>query len=378
MNFKKQRILICRSNPIVPDPRVEKTVKSLAEAGYNVAILCWDRTGRLPVGEVVNGVPCTRLPIKAQYGSGMENFLPLFRWQWMLFRWLIIHKNDYDLIHACDFDTVLAGMIVKRLFGKKVIYDIFDFYADHLRATPNWTKNIIRAVDLWVINHVDGLIVTDDARWEQISIEAPKNSAVIYNTPQDTSDLFGKQDQPSPSRGLQLVYVGLLQVERGLLDILSILNENPNWHLDLAGFGGDEELILEKAGKMENVQWHGRIPYQRALELTHGADVILALYDPALPNHRYASPNKLFEAMMLGKPIVVAAKTNIDSIVLDENCGLVIEYGGITELRDSLLRLDADLMLRRKLGANGRRAYETKYSWVEMKKRLLDLYGHMG
>jgi len=376
--MEKQRVLICRSNPIAPDPRVEKTTETLVHSEYEASILCWDRTGQLQAGELVSGVPCIRLPIMAQYGTGMENFFPLFRWQWRLLRWLVSHQKEYDLIHACDFDTVLPAMISKLLFGTQVVYDIFDFYADHLRATPKWIKNIIKAVDIWVIDHVDALIVIDDARWEQIGIEAPENGAVICNTPQDSSHLFGQQDQPAPSRRLHLVYVGLLQVERGLLDILSILKENQNWHLDLAGFGGDEARILKIADKLTNVTWHGRIPYQRALELTHTVDVVLALYDPALPNHRYASPNKLFEAMMLGKPVIVAANTNIDRIVAMENCGCIVEYGNLAELETALKGLHEDVAMRRKLGSNGRKAYENKYSWQEMKKRLLRLYDQLG
>ena len=51
------------------------------------------------------------------------------------------------MVHACDFDTILPALMCKWLWKIKVIYDIFDFYADHLRATPNLIKRMIRAVD---------------------------------------------------------------------------------------------------------------------------------------------------------------------------------------------------------------------------------------
>ncbi len=376
-NTANRRVLFCRSNPVAPDPRVEKAADALAAAGYDVQILCWDRSGDLPVKELVKGIPCFRMPIRARFGSGMGNFPALLRWQWALLNWLISHHAEYDLIHACDFDTVLPAILAKMLFGKIVVYDIFDFYADHLRATPGWIKRVIRVADLRAMKLVDGVIVSDEWRWEQIGIAPPKKSAVICNTPQDVRHHLETENQPDPRRTLRLVYVGLLQVERGLRDILSLLEEHPNWHLDLAGFGGDQEQILRISSTLANVTWHGRIPYQQALTLTSAADVVLALYDPAFAHHRYASPNKLFEAMMLGKPVIVAENTHIDRIVSQEKCGLVVKYGDLSALTDALGRLHGDDSLHRKLGANGRKAYESRYNWSQMRDRLLHLYARL-
>jgi glycosyltransferase involved in cell wall biosynthesis len=174
-----------------------------------------------------------------------------------------------------------------------------------------------------------------------------------------------------------LIYVGLLQVERGLLDILALLWDHPDWRLDLAGFGGDEDQILPITEELPNVHWHGRVGYLEALSLSSTADVMLALYDPALPNHRYASPNKLFEAMMLSKPVVVAGRTNIDGIVSREECGLVVEYGDRDDIEQALLTLEKNTTLRRKLGQNARRAYERQYNWSVMVDHLNQFYAQL-
>jgi glycosyltransferase involved in cell wall biosynthesis len=376
-NHRKARVLICRSNPIAPDPRVEKVAATLSQAGYAVVILGWDRTGEHRPQEQVAGGQCFRLQIAARYGSGMGNFPSLLRWQWGLLRWMIQNRNDFDFIHACDFDTLLPALISKRLFGKKVIYDIFDFYADHLRATPSWIKRLLRAVDLRAISEVDGLILSDDVRLAQIDAGKIASHTVIYNTPQDLISHFENQVPPQTSLEMRLVYVGLLQVERGLLDILAILKDHPDWQLDLAGFGGDEQLILSQADQLPNVRWYGRIPYRQALTLTSSADVLLALYDPALPNHRYASPNKLFEAMMFAKPVIVAENTHIDDIVRRENCGLVVKYADRVGLESALKKLHGGGDLRSQLGANARRAYERQYNWIDMETRLLHLYAEL-
>jgi glycosyltransferase involved in cell wall biosynthesis len=370
----KPRLVICRSNPISPDPRVEKEARTLSQAGYQVSLLGWDRTAALPQEELLGGIPCQRLPIRAEYASGMRNMPDLLRWQWGLLKWLISQRREYDLIHACDFDTVLPALVCQRLYRKKIIYDIFDFYADHLRATPNWIKNAIRNADLRAIDRAEAVILADESRWEQISGSNPRLSAVIYNTPEDTDPKIAAESPMPSSDRLQIAYIGLLQVERGLLELLEVLRGHPEWGLDLAGFGGDESRLLEAARDLPNVRWHGRLPYPRAIQISAEADILIATYDPAIRNHRYSSPNKVFEAMLLGKPIIVAQDTNMDRIIRQADCGIVIPYGDIPALETALHRLQQDLDLRLRLGRNARQAYDTSYSWKIMQQRLLELY----
>jgi glycosyltransferase involved in cell wall biosynthesis len=372
---KVTRVVFLRSNPIDPDPRLAKSATSLVKAGYDVTALGWDRFGNSPPSEGFGGVRIVRLVIRAAYGTGMQNLPALIRWQWGATRWLFRYRRQFDVLHACDFDTVIPALLMKLLFGKKVIYDIYDFYADHLRSTPAWIKGLIRYVDKRCIGWVDGVILVDDVRREQIAGTKPKRLAVIYNVPQDQNlEALVTVDEDPWKSGFFLVYVGLLQVERGLLEIIKVLERHPDWSLDLAGFGGDEATIQGRTKGLRNVRWHGRISYQHALEISSRADVLFATYDPAIENHRFASPNKVFEAMMLGKPIVVARNTNVDLLIERFQCGLVVDYGDVAGLERALTSLYEDHELQSRLGQNARQAYESTYNWVEMETRLLNLY----
>jgi glycosyltransferase involved in cell wall biosynthesis len=368
----KKRIFICRATPVAPDPRVEKIARSLADAGYIITILAWDMTGKYPAFECLNGVSLHRYHLQANFGRGLINLFHQIRWQWVLLGWLIKRRTTVDIIHACDFDTVLPALIVGWLWRKKVVYDIFDFYADMLRATPSIVKKIIRQIDLWVIDRVDGVILADDSRVEQITGSAPKHCAVIYNCLDDLQKPVEKKAVQEP--GMRLSYVGNLQIERGLLPLIDVLKKRPELTLDLAGFGGDEDEILSAVKGLPNVTWHGRVNYERALALNENADVLIATYDPVIPNHRYSSPNKVFEAMLLGKPIIVARHTNMDTIIEREECGLVVDYGDHAALEEALKRLIQEKDLRSRLGDNARRAFLRTYNWKEMGKRLTGLY----
>ncbi len=366
------RVLICRSNPIAPDPRVEKEARSLSQQGYSVTALGWDRSGLLPQREDLGWACVVRLPIRAGYARGLMNFLPLILWQVSLLAWLVSHRREFDILHACDFDTILPALACKKAFKKVVVYDIFDFYADHLRLTPQPIKRLIRRVDLWAIGQADAVILVDESRQAQIAGSQPKRLAIMYNTPEDVTS--EQLTQPNPEDTIHLAYVGLMQVERGLLDLLEVVGCHPDWKLDLAGFGGDEALLLERAKGLKNVAWHGRVLYSTALALSAQANVLVALYDPSIPNHRYASPNKIFEAMMLARPVIVARDTNVDRIIQQTGSGLVVEYGNAAELEAALERLERDPDLRARLGCAGRKAYEETYSWNIMERRLIEIY----
>jgi glycosyltransferase involved in cell wall biosynthesis len=375
--LNKPGIVILRATPIHPDPRVEKIGRALAQAGYSIQALGWNRDGSLPVVEYSAGFPIQRLAINASPAQGLGNLPAHLRWQFALFTWLRRQRNSYQVLHACDFDTILPALWAQRLWGKKVIYDIFDFYADMLRATPRPIKSFLRRLDLAAIGRADALLLADDARYAQITGAKPRRSAVIYNSPEDITKNWNPTDPIAPKTdkdvSLRLAYIGLLQLERGLLPLLKVLSDHPEWHLDLAGSGAEAMQIAEKARVLRNVTFHGKVPYDRALALSAAVDVLPAFYDPAIPNHRFASPNKLFEGMMLAKPLVAAHGTSFDRILIQEHCGLVVDYGNCEQLAAALKRLE-DPDLRQRLGTNARHAYDTSYGWKKMVERLLDIY----
>ena len=371
-------VVITRSNPVAPDPRVEKTSRVLHGKGYRVSIVAWDRSGQLVERESLEDIHIQRLPIIAEYGRGLANLIPLVRWQVELLRWLWTHRDEYKVIHACDFDTVLPAIVMLWLKNKKVVYDVFDFYADMLRATPEWIKRLVRKVDLWAMGRVDGVVLVDHCRLEQIQGSHPKSLAVVYNTPEDIADELAESTRfDKPESQLHIVFVGLLQVERGLFELLDVLEKHPEWSLDIAGFGGDQRQIVERAKERKNVRIFGRMAYQDALALNQTADVLFAMYDPSILNHRYASPNKLFEAMMLGKPIVVARGTGMDRIVASEGCGIVVPYGEHSSLEQALMELANQPDLRETLGSAARQAYEEKYGWRHQKSTILKFYANL-
>jgi glycosyltransferase involved in cell wall biosynthesis len=368
-----QRILLLRSNPVHSDPRVNKIAHTLGDAGYAVEVLGWDFTGSLPAEETRPGYKLRRISFPVTFGRGLANLGLELRWQWKLLAWLRKARDEYDLLHACDFDTVLPALVCQRLYGKQVVYDIFDFYADMLRQTPGWLKAAIRWIDLQAINRADAVILADDARRAQIAGSFPRRTTVVYNSPEDLGH-FANAAPDSPEGVLRLAYIGLLQAERGLFELVRVFLRHPDWILEFGGSGAEQQALREMADGAAHIRWHGRIPHEQVLMINAAADALIATFDPAIPNHRYSSSNKLFEAMMLSKPVIVAHNTHMDEIVKQYNCGLVVDYGDEASLEAALLYLAKNREFRRACGAAGRQAYEREFDWAIMQQRLLKLY----
>ena len=113
-----KRVALLRSNPVQPDPPVEKMADALLEMGMQVDILAWDRsqnnnccnTEQFPSGTA----QVTRFGIPAVYGARWGTMCSLLRFEWSLWVWLVRNRKCYDMIHAFDLDTLEGSSIVVR------------------------------------------------------------------------------------------------------------------------------------------------------------------------------------------------------------------------------------------------------------------------
>ena len=119
--------------------------------------------------------------------------------------------------------------------------------------------------------------------------------------------------------------------DRGITDIIRAIADLPGVELVLAGPVIDRNIMDEIAAHPASVKYIGWIPtYEEILNRSMSADMLFRFSDPALPTkNKYASPNKLFEAMMCGKPILVSDDSSMAGIVRQNNCGLVVPYGDV-------------------------------------------------
>lgn len=366
------KVTIIRTKSMV-DSAAFKLADTLSKIGFDVTLLIWDRQDDLEA--LKTDYKLKKFLFKAPFGKATYLFyLPI----WWIYEFIYLSKDDSDVIHLCDLDTLIPAIIVKVFRKKKLFYTIYDLYANGIpRIKPvalyTLIKKIVVGIEIFGIGFTDFLFLVDESRYEEVKGARIRNLNYIYNSPPDILDTKKSHDQ---NKQFCIFYAGLISDNRGIDHIIEAITDL-NVKLTVAGRMTEigSELVETAINKNQlKVEYIGLINYDEVLARTLNSDLVFRFSDPNIPETKTASSNKIFEAMMCGKPIIVSEGSSMSQIVKKENCGIVVEFGNVNEIRDAILKMCYNENLRNQLGKNGRKAYERQYDWKIMEKRLINAY----
>ncbi len=377
------RVTLIRGRGI--EPSINKVARALATHGHSVKLLIWDRDG---TAEPYNTelYPTYKFTLRAPYDrSAALAYLPL----WWAYELAFLLRDDSDVIHACDFDTLIPAILAKLIGKRKLCYFIYDFYADNLLDGGfQWLRNRIRSLVAHLertgIGFADVLFLVDEARFEEVHGAHITELYYVYNSPIDyianpEMRAVGTTSRASADE-MVIFYAGAMHASRGLNYMFDAVSGVEGVRLKVAGPITDNEQVLDELNRVgSKAQYLGFLPsYDDVIKETLKADLLFRFEDPRVPKTKYASPAKMFEAMMCGKPIIVSDESAMANIVRNERCGVVVPYGDVPALTEALKTCREDPQLRTELGNNGRKAYEERYSWAIMEERVLSGYRSLG
>jgi glycosyltransferase involved in cell wall biosynthesis len=371
------KVTIIRARAI--DATVYRLAETLSGNGYDVRLLVWDRQGNLK-DRKGKGYTICKFNLRAPYDKFTALFyLPI----WWAYEFFFLLRENSDVIHACDLDTLLPAILAKLIKRTKLCYTIYDFYANNLPdgrpyLLRRFVRSLVAEVEKFSLRFTQVLFLENEWRYEEVKGARINKLAYIYNSPPDYFD--AKQGRKSGAGAEILIfYAGAINKARGLEHMIEAVENLDGVRLVIAGTGPDKGLVEELARRCQRIRYIGWIPsYEGVIKETLKADILFRFGDPKIPLVKYDGPNKLFEAMMAAKPIIINAEMVVSKIVQDENCGLVVPYGDVGAIMEAIVRLKNDPNLKRMLGANGRKAYEQKYGWHIMQERLLQAYREWG
>lgn len=170
----------------------------------------------------------------------------------------------------------------------------------------------------------------------------------------------------------------MLSNGRYLKEMANVIKQHPEFEWHVGGFGELEDYFKKLSNNYHNIYFYGKLQYSEVLFLEGRCDIMTAIYDPSVPNHKYAAPNKFYESLMLGKPVIMMKNTGMDRIVSKYRTGEVIDLSNqnfSTAFLDSIIKISKDKNMISEEYV--RSLYKKMFSWNIMEKRLLRAYGDL-
>ena len=345
-----KHVVVLVSNDIVFDQRIRKTARTLEEAGYRVTFLGrrFSDSPELPPGLVGRRY---RLPFR----SGPGFYLVL---QVVFFVDLLLRRKA-DAIWANDLDTLFPARAVGGLRGVPVVFDSHEFFTEHAgleeRPLVQWAW---RQWESWWMPGVKAVVTVNEAIARAFQERFPRAAFgrpfVVRNMPEyrglaehGDREVFAEWGVPSdlPIALLQGAY---LDRDRGVHDAVAMLEACPEVRLVLVGAGlewDEARAVQEAGGGGGRLHCIPRQPAEVLRTLTRAADVGLSLDRDTSGNYRMSLPNKLFDYVHAGIPVVATALPEVRKVVEGQGIGVVVEHSGPEELARairSVLATDRD------------------------------------
>jgi glycosyltransferase involved in cell wall biosynthesis len=271
----------------------------------------------------------------------------------------------------------------------KVVYDARDIYMDagNLARTRGMVRAAVgRAERRWA-RRADRVITVNqpyaDVMAERFAVPGPlvvMNCSYRFQPPDPRPRRFHERLGLDPSCRVVL-YQGGFSPGRGIEQLFEAIPSVDDAVLVLMGYGFEESTYRERA---ERADVRGRVhilPAVRPIELldwVSSADVVAMPIQPTTLNHRLTTPNKLFEAMAAGVPVVASDLPGMAPIVRDTGCGLVVDPTDPAEIAAACRQiLGAPPDEARAWRERALTAAHATYNWERQADVLFDEYSRL-
>jgi glycosyltransferase involved in cell wall biosynthesis len=282
------------------------------------------------------------------------------------------------VIHAHEPDSWLAARLAARRCGARLVLDVHEHYPSRLdaRLPPPLrplARGALRAACRLLAWRADAVVVAKDG------LDDAFGGAARCTTVRNYAADPGVAPRLHAPGSLRLLHLGALGAARGAFTMLDLLARVPAARLVLVGRftdGSEAEFGARAAalGVAARIETHGWLPRTEALRVAAGCDIALVLFQPGIENHRLALPHKLFEAMLLGLPVIVPGfAAEVVRVVAESGGGIAVDTGDAARIAGAVESL-ADPALRSAMGRRGRDAALTRFGWAGEAARLVALY----
>jgi glycosyltransferase involved in cell wall biosynthesis len=369
--MKKVCILLSVQHPF--EVRVfRREARTLAKNGYHVTIVA-----RCQKSEKVEG-------IKILGVGEAKNRLSRILGTWRVFIQAVREKADiYQVLNP---ELLLWGVILRIVTRKPVVYDVHEHFPDSIKIKPYISPLLRRPfsllVDIYerILARFVSYVITADSETTKRFRGINKNVSTLFNFP--AVEDFKKIAEGGKKKGKVIIYPGSIGKERGgdaMLQALELVKRRiPEVKLMLIGFSTEQYKAhlkdkIERSGLDDNILMLGPLAHQEVIKHIKRANVGLSLLQPS-PKFEKNIPQKVFEYMACGIPVVSSDLTPIRAFLETSNCGILVDPTNPEQVADALIFFLEHPEEAEKMGQNGRQAVWEKYNWENESQKLLALY----
>lgn len=377
MTHTNRKILVPVFNDLSNDYRVFRTASCLNSLGFRVTVAGVEYPRSKPLSDWAPGIDLIRFPAQADAGKGRY-----LSYNWQLYRFGLKHRPD--VIHANDLDTLPGSTLIARRCRIPLVYDSHELFVEQAPLAKKWKERLAwKMMETVLIRRVDHVITVCDSIADELRqrYDLPR-PIVIRNVPLfqpswRTTRIHETLNLP-PEQKIVLYQGGLLR-GLGLERLVEIGLYLKSTLLVLIGSGPLEDdlkkIVYEKnlSARVKFIPW---VPFRDLAEYTAAADLGLVVFTGHGLNTRYALPNKLFEYLMAGLPVIGSPLPEIERIIRQYDVGHVCGLENLQKLAAKIEEFVNDNNAFQRYRENVRQAAR-ELNWEVEQKKLQDMYQNL-
>jgi len=289
-----------------------------------------------------------------------------------------------DVAHAHDLNTMYAAYSLKKKFSSTiVVYDSHELWIHRNRVGRKATleKMLDKVVEKRLIKHADGIITVCDSigDWLSDRYQDISDPVILRNMPYQIAEELTHQPSLKERLGIEsqsivMMYTGKITSGRGIEIGIHALTEVENLNLVLLGYGEESYVdgitkLISELGLESRVFFCDPVPYQEVTSFISGADFALVYIEPICLSYEFALPNKLFESIQAGIPIMGSGLTEIKKLV--EGLQVGVCFNSLDELVTHLNKVEPAELAKWRANID---MVKDNLCWEREESRLLELY----
>lgn len=280
----------------------------------------------------------------------------------------VLREVNPDVVIATNEEYILPFGVGFFPRPKKLVCDLTDSLSIRMMGPLRHLTPVWSLLTKWAMRIMDGLVEVSEERLARHSFK-PACHTLVYNSP-TFADVTPMEGLPAPA-----IYVCGSAMDRlsGIETLLAAVERVPEMQIVFAGrpIG---TWVREHFTKHPKVHYLGEVTPQESLQIAKACRAVLAHYKPFNLNYIYAAPNKLFDAMMLGVPLLMNTECKASALPQHLGFGVLTPFDDVDAMEQAVRSL---ISPDTRLTAHCQQAMEifrTRYSAELMEARWIELF----